>query len=288
MDWKDIKTLFVEPLFSLGETQVSLATLMAFVLILVIVVLLSRITRVVLLKRVLSHTKLDTGMQYLISRMAGYVVLALGLMVGLQTIGINLNSLTIFAGAVGIGVGFGLQTIVNNFVSGIIIMGERAVQVGDRVEVGDTLGDVVRIGARSTSIRTNDNIIIIVPNADFVSGRVVNWSHRGDTNVRMRIPVGVSYDSDPHKVRKLLLEVAEANPQVLQEPPPNVVFRGFGDSSLDFELRVWTSEMTHRPGAFKSALNFALWDKFKEHKIEIPFPQRDVHVKEPLKVELKQ
>jgi small-conductance mechanosensitive channel len=228
---------------------------------------------------------MDAGMQYLVSRIAGYLVLVLGLLVALQTAGLNLSSLTVLAGALGVGIGFGLQNIVHNFVSGLILMGERSIQIGDRVDVGGVLGRVTRIGARATAIQTNDNISIIVPNSEFVSNRVVNWSLEGDKNVRLRVPVGVSYKSDPHRVKDLLLQVASANPHVLKEPAPQVVFREFGDSALNFELRIWTADMTHRPGFLKSELNFAIWEVFKTHRIEIPFPQRDLHIHGPVKVE---
>jgi small-conductance mechanosensitive channel len=286
MKWKDMAEVFVVPLFTLGNTPVSLATLVWFVVILLLVVLLARFTRRLLRTRVLVHTKLDLGTQYLISRIAGYAVLVLGMIIGLQTLGLNLSSLAVLAGALGVGIGFGLQNIVHNFVSGLILMGERSVQIGDRVEVGNVLGQVIRIGARATAIQTNDNISVIVPNSEFVSNRVVNWSLQGDRRVRFRLPVGVAYGSEPRMVEKLMLEVALANPAVLREPMPRVVFLGFGDSALNFELRVWTVEMMHRPGELRSQLYFALWDKFKEHKIEIPFPQRDLHVKEPVQVTL--
>jgi small-conductance mechanosensitive channel len=288
MDWEGFLQVFTKPLFHMGDTPFSLATMVQFVVIIVVVMLLARATRRALLKRVLPRTRLDDGLQYMISRIAGYAVLVLGLMVGLQTAGVNLSSLTVLAGAVGIGIGFGLQTIINNFVSGLILMGERSVQIGDRIEMGGINGDVLRIGARSTSVRTNDNIMVIVPNAELVSGRVVNWSHRGDQRLRFRVPVGVSYDNDPHQVEELLLEAASENKSVLKDPAPRAVLKEFGANSLNFELRVWTDEMTHNPTRFKSELNFAIWDKFKKHRIEIPFPQRDIHVKEPLQVEVLQ
>jgi small-conductance mechanosensitive channel len=284
MNWNRITEIFVAPLFTFGGTQVSLATLTWFVAAALAVLLLARFTRRLLQTRVLVHTKLDAGMQYLISRVAGYAVLVLGFFIALQTAGLNLSSLAVLAGALGVGIGFGLQNIVHNFVSGLVLMGERSIQIGDRVEVGGTLGQVTRIGARATAIQTNDNISIIVPNSEFVSNRVVNWSLQGDRRVRFRLPVGVAYGSEPRKVEKLMLEVALANSAVLREPMPRVVFLGFGDSALNFELRVWTVEMTHRPGELRSQLYFALWDKFKEHHIEIPFPQRDLHVKEPVQV----
>jgi small-conductance mechanosensitive channel len=145
---------------------------------------------------------------------------------------------------------------------------------------------VERIGARATHVLTNDNIMVIVPNSEFISGRVVNWTHI-DPRVRFRISVGVSYGSDPRVVEKLLVEVADANPNVLKSPAPGVVFKEFGESSLNFELRVWSSDMTHRAGSLESQLNFAIWDKFKQQGIELPFPQRDLHIKEPVRVEVK-
>ena len=286
MNWKHFTEIFTEPLFAIGGTHISLATLVWFVLSVLAVVLASRFTRRLLRTRVLVHTRMDDGMQYLISRIAGYVVLVLGLLVALQTAGLNLSSLTVLAGALGVGIGFGLQNIVNNFVSGLILMGERSIQIGDRVDVGGTLGRVTRIGARATAIQTNDNISIIVPNSEFVSNRVVNWSLQGDQRVRLRIPVGVSYGSDPHQVEKLLLAAAAGNSHVLKDPEPQAIFREFGESSLNFELRVWTTDMTYRPGVLKGELNFAIWDKLKEAGVQIPFPQRDLHFKDPVKVEL--
>jgi len=282
----EILNLFTKPLFQLGQTWISLATMVEFVVIVLLVVLISRVVRRVLRRRVLAHTKLDLGLQYAIARIVSYGVLVLGLLIGLETLGINLNSLTVLAGALGVGIGFGLQNIVSNFVSGLILLTERPIQIGDRVDVGGTMGDVVRIGARSTTIVTNDNITIIVPNSEFITGRVTNWSI-GDPKVRLRFPVGVSYGSDPRLVEKLLLEAAAANPHVLIDPAPSVRFVEFGDSSLNFELRVWSIDMVTRPGALRSELNFTICDKFKQHGIEIPFPQRDLHLKEPVRVELK-
>jgi small-conductance mechanosensitive channel len=286
MTWTELFGLFTKPLFQLGQTWVSMATMVEFVVLLLVAILFSRVVRHVLRRRVLVHTKLDVGLQYAVARIVSYVVLVLGLFIGLETLGVNLSSLTVLAGALGVGIGFGLQNIISNFVSGLIILWERPIQIGDRVDVGGTMGDVARIGARSTSIVTNDNIMIIVPNSEFIAGRVTNWSI-GDPKVRFRIPVGVSYGSDPHLVEKLLLEVADANSHVLKNPSPSVRFVEFGDSSLNFELRAWSVEMVNRPGALRSELNFAIWEKFKQHGIEFPFPQRDLHVKGPLRVEVK-
>jgi small-conductance mechanosensitive channel len=287
MTWSEIFGMFTKPLFQLGQTWISLSTMVEFIIVITLVVLLSRLVRRLLRRTVLARTKLDLGLQYAIARIVSYVVLVLGLIVGLETLGVNLSSLTVLAGALGVGIGFGLQNIVGNFVSGLVILGERPIQIGDRVQLdASTVGKVVRIGARATHVLTNDNIMIIVPNSEFVSSRVVNWTHV-DPRVRFRISVGVSYGSDPRLVEKLLLEVATADPSVLKDPPPTVVFKEFGDSALLFELRAWSVDMAHRPGTLESQLNFAIWDKFKQHGIEIPFPQRDVHLKNPVKVELQ-
>jgi len=287
MTWAEIFGVFTKPLFQLGQTWISLATVVEFVVVTGIVLLLSRLVRHLLRTRVLARTKLDVGQQYAIARIVSYFVVVFGLLIGVETVGVNLSSLAVIAGALGVGIGFGLQNIVSNFVSGLIILAERPIQIGDRVDLGNsTVGKVVRIGARATHVLTNDNIMVIVPNSEFIAGRVVNWTHI-DPRVRLRILVGVSYNSDPHRVEKLLLEVAEGNPNVLKDPAPTVVFKEFGESSLTFELRVWSGDMAHRPGTLESQLNFAIWDKFKENGIEIPFPQRDLHLKEPVRVELK-
>lgn len=156
---------------------------------------------------------------------------------------------------------------------------ERPIKVGDFIDLGENLqGRVEKIGARSTVVTTNDNISVIVPNSDFITSRVTNWSHNEDV-VRFRIPVGVSYGSDPEEVKSALLQVAKENKSVLTSPPARVFFDGFGDSSLNFELAVWNSDHVLRPRTFRSAIRFAIFSKLKEKDIEIPFPQHDIHLK---------
>ncbi len=228
--------------------------------------------------RFLSDSGLDRALQYTIAQIVGYVILFIGAAIALQNAGIDLSALAIFAGAVGVGLGFGLQDIARNFVSGLIILLERPIQIGDRVEVGTAAGQVQKIRARSTTVLTNDNIAMIVPNAKFIEDTITNWSH-GDPKIRFRIAVGVAYGSDVEKVSTLLIEAAREHPQALAEPAPTVFFIGFGESSLDFELGVWSDEMSYRPRRFRSDLNFAIERKLREGGIEIPFPQRDVHVR---------
>jgi small-conductance mechanosensitive channel len=226
---------------------------------------------------VLAKSRIDVGVRIAVGTIIRYIVLVIGFIIVFQTVGIDLSTLTILAGALGIGIGFGLQNITNNFVSGIVILFERPIKVGDRIEVGEISGDVMKIAIRATTILTNDNISIIVPNSDFVSSKVINWSHI-DRNVRLNFPVSVSYKEDPERIKKVLLDVVANNQGVLKEPKPDVLFEDFGESSLVFNLRVWTREYTNRPGVLKSQLYYAIFKKFREEKIQIPYPQRDIHI----------
>jgi small-conductance mechanosensitive channel len=269
---------FTQPFVSIGQARVSLASLAEFVVVVAVVAVVARTIGRFVGSRLFARTTMDRGLQYAIGQISYYVLLVLGLMIALQTSGVEVGSLTVLLGALGVGIGFGLQNIVNNFVSGLILLVERPAQVGDWIEVGGTGGRVERIGARSTTILTSDNITIIVPNADMVTQRIINWSH-GDPKARFRIPVGVAYGSDIPRVREALLEVATAHPHVLRDPAPTVFFSGFGDSSLNMELVVWTREMVHAPLQFRSDLNFSVDAAFRRHGIQIPFPQRDLHFK---------
>jgi small-conductance mechanosensitive channel len=228
--------------------------------------------------KLLSKSKTDLGVRIAVGTIVRYIILVIGFVIALQTVGIDLSTLTILAGALGVGIGFGLQNITNNFVSGIIILFERPIKVGDRIEVGEIRGDVVRISMRSTEVVTNDNISIIVPNSEFISSTVINWSHI-DRNVRLNFPIGVSYKSDPEQVRKTLLQVADENPGVLKEPKSDVLIEKFGENSISFNLRVWTREYINRPGVLRSQLFYEVLKKFKQNNIEIPLPQRDINIR---------
>ncbi len=235
-------------------------------------------------KRVLTNVPLAVGQQYAVARVISYLVFVLGLIVGLQSLGLNLSSLIVVGGALGIGVGLGLQAIVSNFVAGLILLLEQPIKLGDRIEVGDTYGDVVRLRGRSTWIRTNDNVVIIVANSEFIDQRVTSWT-ANDRQVRISLSVGVSYDSDPKVVREVLLTVASGHPDVLADPNPEVIFLGLGDSSLNFELRVWTIQQVQTPARLQSDLYSAIFEAFRKENIEMPFPQRDLHIRsiaEPL------
>ncbi len=274
----DILRAMNRPYFTVGGLPITPVFLIKTFVFLTLLRMFSGMVRRFLEHRVLVRTSLNAGQQYAFAQIAAYLVFLFGLMIGLQWAGVNMSSLVILGGALGIGIGFGLQNIANNFVSGIVLLMERPIQVGDRVEVGETNGDVVRIAARSTWIRTNDNVVMIIPNSEFINNRVTNWT-ANDRQVRFSVPLGVSYKSDPEVVRDVLMEVADKHPDVLTIPEPEVVFTGFGDSSLNFVLHVWTITRVQYPRILASEIYFMLFKSFKEHGIEIPFPQRDLHVK---------
>jgi small-conductance mechanosensitive channel len=274
----DIKSFLDIHLFEVGSTSITLWSFIYFLFLAWLLFFFTNKLKNWIVYKVLSNSKIELGVRLAVGTIIRYFILVLGLIIVMQTVGINLSTLTILAGALGVGIGFGLQNITNNFVSGIIILFERPIKVGDRIQVGDVYGDVVSISMRSTTVVTNDNISVIVPNSEFISSTVVNWSHT-DRNVRFNIPVGVAYKEDPEKVRDLLLQIAGNEEGVLKKPVPDVLFDEFGDSSLNFNLRVWTDTYTTTPGILKSRLYFEIFKKFKEQNIEIPFPQRDLHIK---------
>src|SRR5436305_2306243 len=269
----------------LPAVSLSLVQIFLLIALLIAVFWISSRTKRFLFNRFLVNSGLDRALQYAIAQIIANVVLVVGVLIVLENTGIHLGALAVFAGAVGVGVGFGLQNIASNFISGLVILAERPITIGDRVEVAGIAGQVEHIRARSTVIRTNDNIMMIVPNTKFIDSPVTNWTY-GDRRVRFRIPVGVAYGSDVPTVRDALLCVANKNPHTLKEPAPDVFLEQFGDNSIGFKLMVWSSEMSDRPSRYRSELNFAIAEKFRELGIEFPFPQRDLHIRDGvLKVE---
>lgn len=270
------------PMFMINETPVTLLSLFMFILVLLFFLAASRLARNLVLPGIFEQLNIDKGTSYTFTRVAHYIIMLIGGIVAFQFIGISFSGLAVVFGFLSVGIGFGLQNITSNFVAGLILLFERPIQVGDRVTVGDTEGDVVEINIRSTTIRSLDNITIIVPNSDFISANVINWSH-GDPRVLLNIPVGVSYGSDPDKIIEALQAVANANPDVLKRPEPKVHLTNFGDSAWDVVLRAWVNN-PEKIREVRSDLNFAIVRKFREMGIEIPFPQRDLHVRSPLPV----
>jgi len=269
----------------LPGVTLSLFQLFLLVALLIAVFWFSSRTKRFLFNRFLANSGLDRGLQYAIAQIVSNVVLIVGIFIVLDNAGVHLGTLTVFAGAVGVGVGFGLQNIASNFISGLVILAERPITVGDRVEVAGIAGQVQHIRARSTVILTNDNIAMIVPNTKFIDSTVTNWTY-GDPRVRFRMPVGVAYGSDVSKVREALIAAAREHPSALTNPEPDAFLDKFGASTIDFELVVWSREMSHRPRRFKSYLNYLIEKHLRDAGIEIPNPQRDLHIRSGvLKVE---
>ncbi len=267
------------PLLEMGESAITTWLLFYVTIGIFLVFFLTIRLSKFLVNHILVRYTSEIGIRQAIGGIVRYVLIFIGLLIILQTAGINLSSLTVLAGALGIGIGFGLQHITNNFVSGIIILFERPIKVGDRIEIGETHGKVASISARATTIITNDNVSIIVPNSEFMQSKVINWSHN-DYRVRFRIPVDVAYGSDVDKVISLLKEVGSEDPDVLAAPPPAVRLKKFGDNGIHFELLLWTINAIHNRGRFTSGINVRIIKKFNKHGIVIPFPQRDVYIKE--------
>lgn len=267
-----------QALFYVEDKPVSLFSIIQLVFAVWASVVLSRLVRDLMSSRVYDKLGWDIGLTTAFDTMVHYVFLLTGGILGLRFVGIGLQSLAIFAGVLGIGIGFGLRNVTENFISGLIILAERPVKIGDFIEITDAAeGRVEHIRARSTTVITRDNVSVIIPNSEFVSGRVINWSH-GDAKVRIRVVVGVAYGSDTDLVRKALLEVAGRHGQVLKKPPPEVHFEAFGGSSLDFALLVWIDEQVHR-FRIASDLHFAVDKAFRKLHVEIAFPQLDLHFK---------
>jgi small-conductance mechanosensitive channel len=276
--WAEIQNIINYPLIELGDNRLTLDSIVKLLAIMVLVVLAERYLRRLLRRRLLARSHMEPDLQYALSRFVGYCFIAVGFFFAFKVVHLDLSSLAVIVGSLGIGIGFGLKNIVSNFISGLIILAERPIALGHRIEVGGVAGRVAKISLRSTVVVTNDNITIIVPNSNFITNPVTNWSY-GDPKVRLRLPIGVAYGSDVEKLRRVLLEVAAEHSSVLKEPAPVVRFLEFGDSSLNFELAVWTIDMAHCPTRFRSDLNFAIERKLRENNIEIPFPQRDLHLR---------
>ena len=272
---------FWTQVIELGNVSFTPLSLLMGVFLLLLALLVQRLVYHLLTHRFFPRFNIHPGLGNAYATLIGYsfLVLALFLIGPIAFNGLNWATFSVILGAVSFGVGFGLRNIADNFVSGLIILLERPVKVGDRVTLDNTSGMISAIRGRSTTLRTNDNIEVIVPNSRFISESVINWSH-SDNRVRFRIPVGVHYNSDVFHVKEVLEKAGLGHDGVLKQPPPSAKFIEFGDSSLNFELWLWVSDWTMRPAAFKSEINYLIWQHLKEAGIEIPYPQRDLYIKE--------
>jgi small-conductance mechanosensitive channel len=260
-----------------GSLQITLGGLAAFGITLWISWLLARLISVFLEDEIFTRVSLPRGVPFALSRMSHYSVLVLGFIAAIAALGFEIGNLALLVSALGVGIGFGMQNMVNNFISGLILLFERPIKVGDLVSLGELLGRVARIGIRSSTIRTFEGADVIVPNGDLISNQVTNWT-LADTRRRVTLPVGVKYGTAAQRVIDLLEEVAHAHPEILEEPAPFAIFMAFGDSALEFELRAWT-ESADALTIVRSELAVGIQDALMAASIEVPFPQRDLHLK---------
>lgn len=272
-------------LFQIKSTPVTVLSIFIFLVFITAFVFLGIFVRRALNQRIFKKLKIDEGTSYTLSRIIQYTIITIGALVSFQFVGIDLSGLAVIFGLLSVGIGFGLQNVTSNFISGLIILFERPISVGDRVMVNNIEGDVTEINIRSTKVRTVNNVSIIVPNSEFVSKDVVNYSH-GDPTYRLDVNVGVSYRSTLETVLKALNEVAAENKGVLTSPKAEVHLVEFGESSWNMQLRVWIGDVKDYP-RLRNELNQAIVQKFREYDVEIPFPQRDLHLRSTIDMPIK-
>lgn len=286
MTWDEIFSYLYDilnfRLFTLNQVPITVLSILLFVLLITGFIILAVMVRKALNRRLLKRFRIDEGTRYTLSRVTQYVIITIGVLISFDFVGIDLSSLTVIFGLLSVGIGFGLQNVTSNFISGLIILFERPISVGDRVMVSNIEGDITEINIRSTMVRTVNNISIIVPNSEFVSKDVINYSH-GDPTYRLDIDVGVAYGSDLDTVLQAMQEVADENKSVMQRPKPEVHLIEFGDSSWNMQLRCWIPDVKHYP-RIRNELNQSIVRTFRKYDVEIPFPQRDLHVRSSVKL----
>jgi small-conductance mechanosensitive channel len=269
---------FMEQLaFTVGDSRFSLWMLAKFIVLSAFYLLLALWFSGFIEQRMKKLPHINISMQVGLAKITRFVLLFIAIMMALTEAGLNLSSLTIFGGALGVGIGFGLQKIVSNFISGFILLGDRSIRPGDVISIGGTYGWVKQLRARYIVVRNRDGVETLIPNENLVTSEVINWSY-SDKRVRVRIPVQISYRDDPEEAMAIMLEAATASSRVLKIPEPTVNLMEFADSGISLELRVWLTDPEEGIGSVRSIINLAIWRGFREAGITIPYPQRDVHL----------
>jgi len=275
----DATVLLLDSLaLSIGSVRISLLTVSKGLLSLALLLWLASTISGLLDQRIRRTHAFNPSMQVLLAKLIKILLITVAVLIALNTVGIDLTALAVFSGALGIGIGLGLQRIVSNLFSGLILLIDRSIKPGDVIAVGDTYGWISSLGARYTAVRTRDGTEHLIPNEELIVQRVENWSH-SDRVVRLRLPIGIAYDTDVRLAQQLCIEAAQVIPRILRSPPPVCLLKGFGDSAVDLELRFWIDDPQNGRSNVLSDVLLGIWDRFQEQHIEIPFPQRDIHIR---------
>ncbi len=264
---------------TVGATRVSMLWLSKLVLSVGFFLLLALWLSAMIEKRLLHSRTLSAGLRVGLAKTARLTIVTVGFLVALNATGFDLTGLAVFGGALGVGIGFGLQRITSNFISGFILLFDRSIRPGDVITIGNSFGWVQELRARYVVVRDRDGVDTLIPNENLITTQVINWSY-GDRNVRVKIPVQISYKDDPEQAMALMLEAARSSARTLDEPAPVCRLMQFADSGIDLELRVWINDPEEGLSNVRSEINVAVWRAFKQHGITIPYPQRDVHLHE--------
>jgi small-conductance mechanosensitive channel len=273
-----VLTFLDDAALTLGEARVSLLDAFKGLLVVAILLFLAAFVASLLERRLMAADQVSINLRVGIVKFSRFLLIVIALLVALNAVGIDLTTLTVFSGAVGIGIGFGLQRIASNFISGFILIMDRSIRQGDVITVGDTFGWVKELRARYVVVCNRDGVEMLIPNENLISSEVINWSYT-DSNVRLKVPLSISYGDDPEVAMAMLVEAGKAHPRVMAEPAPVARLMKFADSGIDLELRVWISDPQEGVNSIRSDIYLDVWKRFKEFGITIPFPQRDVHVK---------
>jgi small-conductance mechanosensitive channel len=262
---------------TIGHFRLSLLLVLKAAVFLTVLLWAANISSRVIEQRLTTFQTMAPAMQVLAAKLVRVVLLTLAVVVGLNSVGIDLTAFAVFSGAIGVGIGFGLQKVVSNLISGVILLLDRSIKPGDVIEIGGTYGWITRLNARFVSVSTRDGIEHLIPNEDLITQRVINWSY-SDDHVRLHVPVGIGYRCDVRQAMALCIEAAKDVKRVLVTPTPICLLKGFGDSTIDLELRFWIRDPRNGTANVRSEVMLGIWDRFREHDIELPFPQRDLHI----------
>ncbi len=263
---------------TIGETRISVLSVLNLLMMISLMIAVALWASKLLERRLARSPHMSRTMQVGIAKFSKFFLLALAFLIALDSVGFSLSSLAVFSGALGVGLGFGLQRIASNFISGFILIGDRSIKPGDIITIGTKFGWVEEMRARYVVVRNRDGEENLIPNENLITSEVINWSYT-DANVRLRVPVQISYDDDPEQAMAILAEAAKVSPRVLMDPAPSVRLMKFADSGIQLELRVWYNDPQNGVGTIRSEINLAIWRGFKQAGITIPYPQRDVHLR---------